>query len=712
MIFASDLITLSLRHRMNIRLRFYLLFALKLLCVGQVPVMAETADIVVYGGTSGGITAAVQAANMGKKAILIEPTKYLGGLTTGGLGATDIGNKRAIGGLSRQFYGRIYKYYAEPAHWQRESRDAYLAARQYGGADTSQTMWTFEPHVATTVYDTMLNEVRDRVTVVLGERLDLRKGVVKSGTNISKIVMESGREFLGKMFIDASYEGDLMALAGVSYHVGREANSIYQETLNGVQVGRSIHHQFTKNVDPYIKPGDPKSGVLPGIGTQGPGEEFSGDRKVQAYNFRLCTTDVAENRRDWPKPVNYDPLWYEVLLRNFEAGDMRVPWAPIWMPNRKTDTNNNFAVSTDFIGQNWDYPEADYATRERIWQQHVDWQKGLMWTLANSPRVPPKVREVFQTIGMAKDEFLDNDNWPRQLYIREARRMTSDYVMIEKNCLRREVVEDSVGMGAYNMDSHNIQRYITPEGFVRNEGDVQVGSRPYPVSYRSIRPKANQCTNLLVPVCLSASHISYGSIRMEPVFMVLGQSSATAAALAIDEGVTIQQLDYAKLKKRLLDDGQVLDFESPAAPLPKSVTKQQLGGVVVDDSEAELTGFDSEGSTTSGFVGQGYRHDGDAAKGQQRARFTPDLQTAGKYQVAITYGAHANRATNVPVIVHHADGETRVTVNQRRTPDGPNGLHLLGEFRFEAGKKGWVEFRNDATNGHVILDAVRWELTK
>jgi hypothetical protein len=499
-----------------------------------------------------------------------------------------------------------------------------------------------------------------------------------------------------------------MAVAGVEYTVGREANATYGETLNGVQVGHSIHHQFTKNVDPYIKPGDPSSGVLPGIETAGPGEEFSGDRKVQAYNFRMCTTDVPSNRRAWPKPDNYDPQWYELLLRNFEAGDERIPWAPTWMPNRKTDTNNNFAVSTDFIGQNWDYPEADYATRERIWQAHVDWQKGLMWTLANHERVPPKIREVFQRIGLAKDEFLDCDNWPRQMYVREARRMIGPYVMTERNCKRTEVVEDSVGMGAYNMDSHNIQRYITPEGFVRNEGDVQVRSRPYPVSYRSIHPKADQCTNLLVPVCLSASHIAYGSIRMEPVFMVLGQSAATAAALAIDAKVAVQKLDYAQLKKRLLADGQVLDFESPAIADVPRITKEQLGGIVIDDTEAELVGFSSEGHTTPGFVGMGYHHDGDTAKGEQRARFVPDLKEAGEYEVGLTYNALANRATNVPVIIHHAAGQTRVIVNQRKAPTQKNNLQPLGKFRFEKGKSGWVEILNEGTDGHVIIDAVRF----
>ena len=667
----------------------------------------KSADIVIYGGTSGGVTAAIQAARMGKTAILIEPTQFLGGLTTGGLGATDIGNKRAIGGLSLDFYGRVFKYYQDPKRWQRETREKYLSDKRYEGVDSAQTMWTFEPHAATEIYDAMLAEVKDKVTIIKGQRLDLKKGVVKQGTNIAKLVMESGQEYTGKMFIDASYEGDLMKLAGVSYHVGREANSVYNETLNGVQVGRSIHHQFTKNVDPYVKPGDKSSGVLPGINVNGPGEEFGGDNKVQAYNFRMCTTDVPENRRAWPKPASYDPRWFELLLRNCEAGDERIPWNPIWMPNRKTDTNNNFAISTDFIGMNWDYPEADYATRERLWKEHEDWQKGLMWTLANHERVPPKIREVFQKIALAKDEFVDNDNWPRQLYIREARRMVSDYVMSEKNCKRQVVIEDSVGMGAYNMDSHNIQRYISPEGYVRNEGDVQVGTRPYPVSYRSIRPKASECTNLLVPVCLSASHIAYGSIRMEPVFMVMGQSAATAAALAIDAKTSVQNVDYAKLKEKLLADKQVLDFESPPVVDRAAVTKQDLGGIVIDDNEAELTGFGTEGSTTPGYVGQGYHHDGDAGKGQQKARFVPEIKQAGKYQVGITYGAHGNRATNVPVIVHHADGETKVIVNQRKAA-GEKGLFALGEFRFEAGKSGWVEIRNDGTDGHVIIDAVRW----
>jgi hypothetical protein len=665
-------------------------------------------DLVVYGGTSAGIVTAIQAARMGKTAVLIEPTQHLGGLTTGGLGATDIGNKRAIGGISREFYGRIWKHYSQPQSWKWETREDYIKARGNRTDPNERTMWTFEPHVASNIYDEMLREVRDKVTVVKGERLDLAKGVVKQGTRIVRLVMESGRAFEGKMFIDTTYEGDLMAKAGVKYHVGREANSVYGETINGVQAAHAVSHQFTKQVDPYVKAGDPKSGVLPGINVDGPGVEFSGDRKVQAYNFRMCTTDAAENRRAWEKPANYDPRWFELLLRNFEAGDHRVPWNPVWMPNKKTDTNNNYAISTDFIGQNWDYPEADYATRAKIWQAHVDWQKGLMWTLANNPRVPDKVRAEFQRLGLAKDEFVDNDNWPRQMYVREARRMISEYVMSEKNCTRAEVAKDSVGMGAYNMDSHNIQRYITKDGFVRNEGDIQVRVRPYPISFRSIRPEASECTNLLTPTCLSSSHIAFGSIRMEPVFMVLGQSSATAAVHAIDEGVDIQKIDPKKLEARLVKDGQVLDFESepvaPRQPLPKN----QLEGIVVDDADAKKTGFDRQSSAHPIYVDAGYAHDNNENKGQQTARFTPELPKAGKYQVFIAYPWNANRASNVPVLIKHARGEAKITIDQKKKPPVQDVLLPVGTFDFDQGRAGYVEISNAGTNGYVVIDGVQF----
>jgi hypothetical protein len=666
---------------------------------------AQAYDIVVYGGTSGGVTAAVQARRMGKTVVLVEPSKWIGGLTTGGLGATDIGNKQAIGGISREFYGRIWQYYNDPGKWVHETRDEYITKRGKQNSKTETTQWTFEPHVADGVYAAMLKEAG--VPVFTQQRLDLKSGVVKDGTRIVAIKMESGRVFSGEMFIDATYEGDLMAKAGVSYHVGREANAEFDETLNGIQTGHAISHQFIKNVDPYVTPGNPKSGLLPGIDPKGPGVEFAGDHRIQAYNYRMCTTDVESNRRAWPKPKNYDPARYEILLRNFEAGDMRVPWAPTWMPNRKTDTNNNFAFSTDFIGANWDYPDADWPTRDRIVLAHVDYQQGLMWTLANSPRVPPEVQKNIQRLGLAKDEFTDNDNWPRQLYVREARRMRAEYVMTEHNCRRRIVAEDSVGMGAYNMDSHNCQRYVTAEGFVRNEGDVQVGSRPYPISFRAIVPRKSQCTNLVVPVCLSATHIAYGSIRMEPVFMVLGQSAATIAAHAIDERTDVQAIDYPKLKARLLADKQVLDLDVGPAPEHGSIMPSKLPGVVVDDEQAKRIGFEGHGSGAP-HVAAGYHHDQNEGKGQQSARFIPNLPAAGKYEVRLAYTVNSNRATNVPVTIHSADGDKTIVVDQKKKPPIDGLFISLGVYRFDVGSTGFVEISNKGTDGYVIADAVQF----
>lgn len=534
-------------------------------------------DVVVYGGTSSGVVSAVAAARQGKTVVLIEPTQFLGGLTTGGLGATDIGNKRAIGGISREFYRRVYTYYKNPDRWTQETRGDYFKGRTVN-SQNEDSMWTFEPHVASRIFDEMLREQglvvcephdpseklqlqSAPITLLLGERLDLTDGVKKAGARIESISLESGKRIEGTVFIDASYEGDLMAKSGVGFHVGRESNATYGETINGLQKAKTIHHQFVKPVDPYVVPGDRASGLLPNITAMPEGQDGDGDHRIQAYNYRMCTTDIAENRVAWPKPDNYDERNYELLLRNFEAGDMRVPWAPIWMPNRKTDVNNNFAFSTDYIGKNYAYPDGDYATRESIVRDHENYQKGLMWTLANHARVPEAIRKIFQENGLAKDEFIDNGHWPRQLYVREARRMVAAYVMTEKNCKRIEVVQDSVGMGAYNMDSHNTQRYVTEGGLARNEGDVQIPTKPYPISSRSIMPKQSECDNLLVPVCLSASHIAYGSIRMEPVFMVLGQSSAEIACLALDRQCAVQEVPYELLQARLLEAKQVLDFQ-------------------------------------------------------------------------------------------------------------------------------------------------------
>ncbi len=535
-----------------------LLFAVLLLAFSGASQVAarEDYDIVVYGGTSSGVVAAVQAARMEKSVVLVESGRHLGGMTSSGLGMTDSGDTAAIGGVSREFYRRVAKHYADTAAWKYESPEDYGYFRKPADA-----RFRFEPHAAEAIYGDMLRE--SGVNIVLGERLDLEHGVKKQGTRITAIVMESGKEFSGKLFIDATYEGDLMAKAGVEYAIGRESNSQYGETLNGVQTSHARGHQFQRPVDPFVVPGDPASGLLPGVHAGGPGREGEGDKRIQAYNFRLCLTNVPENRVPFPKPEGYDPLRYELLLRYLTP-----EWNDIFgnqkmMPNRKTDTNNHGAIGSDDIGMNYDYPEGDYAVRAKIEREHRVYQQGLMWFLANDPRVPEAVRKRVGQWGLAKDEFTDNGHWPHQLYIREARRMVSDYVHTESDCRRKRATPEPVGMGSYNMDSHNCQRYADSRGHVRNEGDVQINpGGPYQISFRSIRPKAEQCTNLLVPVCISSSHIAYGSVRMEPVFMILGQSAATAASLAIDDGVEVQEVSYEKLRKRLLADKQVLEMKA------------------------------------------------------------------------------------------------------------------------------------------------------
>lgn len=526
----------------------------------------RSADVVIYGGTSAGISAAIQSSRMGKSVLLIEPTSRIGGLTTGGMGQTDIGNKQAIGGISREFYENIKTYYDDPRNWKWQKKSEYLDGGQTRTEKGENSMWTFEPSAALAVYTDMINQ--ENITLVYNQRLNRKGGVKKTNGKIESIQMESGQLFSGAIFIDATYEGDLMASSGVTYTYGRESNDQYGETLNGVQansINTSIvgvvsrngaNHNLVQAVDPYVGQGNPKSGLLPNINEK-PGLEGSGDKKIQAYCFRMCLTDYPENRVPFIKPEGYNEMDYELLFRNYEAGFNGVPWINSKMPNRKTDTNNRNGFSTDFIGQNYDYPEASYPEREKIAEAHRKYQMGLMWTLANHPRIPKKVRQEVSRWGTSRDEFVRPDGWQQQLYIREARRMISDYVMTQHNCEGIYVPNDPIGLGAYGMDSHNTQRYVDANGFVQNEGNVECKVKaPYPISYKSIVPKKEECTNLLVPVCLSATHIAFGSIRMEPVFMVLGQSAATAASLAIDMGTTVQDIPYRILQKELVKGKQ------------------------------------------------------------------------------------------------------------------------------------------------------------
>ncbi|RMF98193.1 MAG: FAD-dependent oxidoreductase [Planctomycetota bacterium] len=549
--------------------RISLLTIASLLFVSVASASAEpvdvSADIVVYGGTSAGVTAAVEAARAGRSVVIVGPDRHLGGLSSGGLGWTDTGNKAVIGGLAREFYHRVWLHYQKPDAWKWQQPEEYGNRGQGTPAVDGKlrTMWIFEPHVAEAIFDAWIAEYD--IPVYRDKWLDRENGVVKRDGRIVQIGMLDGSVFRGKVFIDATYEGDLMAAAGVSYRVGREGRDEYGETYAGVHT-EILHHRhhfgvLKTPISAYRIPGDPTSGLLPRISPDPPGKIGQGDHRVQAYCFRLCLTDHPENRVPFPKPENYDPDQYALLLRILQAGWREVfhKFDPI--PNRKTDTNNHGPFSSDNIGYNYDYPDADYARRREIIQEHETYQKGLFYFLANDPRVPDDVRKPMQKWGLAADEFTDNGNWPHQLYIREARRMVGEYVLTEHDLMKRRETPQSVGMGSYSIDSHNVQRYVTPEGHVQNEGDLGVRlAAPYEIAYGSLVPKRKECKNLLVPVCVSATHVAYGSVRMEPVFMILGQSAAAAADLAIDHGVPVQAIDYQELRARLLAEGQILHY--------------------------------------------------------------------------------------------------------------------------------------------------------
>ncbi|MEY3608033.1 MAG: hypothetical protein RLZZ447_821 [Verrucomicrobiota bacterium] len=548
--------------------RLLLLFAVPAL---PAAVSAEH-DLVIYGGTAAAVTAAVQARQMGRTVIVVSPDRHLGGLTSGGLGWTDTGNKAVIGGLARTFYHRIWRHYQTDGAWRWQSRSEYGNRGQGTPAidGEQRTMWIFEPGVAERVFEDLVRE--HGITVVRDEWLERKNGVAKAGGRITAITTLSGRTYAGRMFIDATYEGDLMAAAGVSYHVGREANRVYGEEHNGVQTG-VLHHRhhfgvlLPQKVSPYRIPGDPASGLVARVSAEPPGVFGEGDQRVQAYCFRMCLTDHPENRIPFARPDGYDPAQYELLARVYAAGWKETfgKFDPI--PNRKTDTNNHGPFSTDNIGMNYDYPEASYERRREIIREHENYQKGWLYFITTDPRVPSDVRERMRQFGLAKDEFKDNGGWPRQIYVREARRMIGSFVMTENELRQRKPTPDSVGMGSYTIDSHNVQRYITPEGYVQNEGDIGVPLKgPYAIAYGALVPRRGQAENLLVPVCVSSSHIAFGSIRMEPVFMILGQSAATAAVLALEGGLAVQDVPYARLRERLLRDGQILEHRATAAP--------------------------------------------------------------------------------------------------------------------------------------------------
>jgi hypothetical protein len=562
---------MNLMNYLNRRFRKLYIVLFALICnimpqsFASNPIVLENhkADVIVYGGNSAAVIAAVEISRSGKEVIIVSPDIHLGGLSSSGLGFTDTGKKETIGGISRDFYHRVWLHYQNSAAWKWQKKEEFGNIGQGTPAidGENRTMWLFEPHVAETIFEDYIRE--NNIQVFRNEWLYREKGVELKKGRIVSLTTLSGKKFSGKIFIDATYEGDLMAASGVSYVVGRESNTEYGETWNGVQKDAQHHrHNFqflSSPVSAYKTPGHPESGLLPRISPEPPGENGSGDHRVQAYCFRLCLTNDTVNRLPFPKPENYDPAQYEVLLRVFQTG-----WNEGFekfdaIPNRKTDTNNHGPFSSDNIGMNYDYPEASYERRKEIIREHENYQKGFFWFMANDPRMPADKQERMQAWGLSKDEFNDNGNWPRQLYIREARRMKGAFVMTGNELMKRKPTPESVGMGSYTIDSHNVQRYVDQNGNVQNEGDVGVQlPGPYEIAYGSIIPKKKECTNLLVPVCVSASHIAYGSIRMEPVFMILGQSAAVAACLAIDKKAAVQDVPYSELKNILLKKGQVL----------------------------------------------------------------------------------------------------------------------------------------------------------
>jgi hypothetical protein len=638
---------------------------------GFTKAQTKSIDICVYGGTSAGVIAAYTAAKMNKSVVLIEPGTRLGGLSSGGLGFTDIGNKYVVTGLARDFYRRVGQHYGK------------------------FEQWTFEPKVAEVIFLDYIK--RGNVRVIYNTRL---RKVTKAGKHITAAEFENSinptsktQNIKASQFIDCTYEGDLMAKADVSYTTGREANSQYSETVNGVQMREG--HQFPEGVDPYKIPGKPESGLLWGISPETLPSFGSGDKKIQAYNFRLCLTNDPANRVQITKPDNYDPSKYELLLRYLAkkpAKDLYGVMKPDLMPNHKTDINNNGPFSTDMIGMNYEYPDADYKTREVIIKAHTDYTKGFLYFIGHDERMPQHLREQMLKWGYPKDEYIQFGNFSPQMYVREARRMVGAYVMTEANCLHKEEVEDKVGMGAYNMDSHNTQRLVI-NGMVKNEGDVQLrGISPYGIAYRAITPKASECDNLLVPVCLSASHMAYGSIRMEPVFMVLAQSAAVAASQAIDNRVGVQQIDVKQLQAELKNN-PLVDHTIPDI----LVDENDPGNIVRGTWKNEKIGGYGPSFITS------------VPDNPASIKFIPEVKTAGKYHIYVYLPKVPKAAIITQLQIFDGTNTTTKTINKNDvTVVGQTSGEWvsLGVSKLPAGKQSYIEVSNQGSDGMIVADAV------
>jgi hypothetical protein len=659
--------------------------------LGAIPAPALTlteADVCVYGGTSGGVAAAVQAARLGKRTVLIEPGRHLGGMTSSGLGVTDIGphGRDFIGGVSREFYRRV--------------------GAKYGKAEE---VW-FEPKIAEQVFAEMAAEAG--VMVVFGESL---AGVEKTGATLARLNTSAGRVVRAGMFIDATYEGDLLAAAGVRWVIGREANAQFGESLNGVRPPTPLISG--RRLDPYVEPGVPTSGLIALVRPGPAGAVATADELLQAYNYRLCLTNVPANRVPIEPPPDYDPAQHELLARYIQSGP--APGKPAgraeaWvlddlidvqtlLPNGKADINAGCPVSTDFHRGNDGYVTATPAGRAAIAKAHENHIRGLLHFLRTDPRVPVNVREEMASWGLARDEFGDHGHWPRQLYVREARRMVGDFVMTDRHGRGLETAPQGIGLAAYWLDSHSYQ-LLEIGGEVRHEGGFFTNSplyppRPFPIAFRSIVAKKSEVTNLAAPFCLSATHACFSSLRMEPVFMITSQAAASAAALALEAGTAIQDVPYDRLQSLLQAEGQILSL----APPPVSD-----GSVIVDTENTDrvtVTGAWPSSTSVPGYQGAGYLTDGNSEKGAKSVVFRPILPLPGEYRVAVAYRAFSNRAGAVPLALRHAGGTTDFVIDQR-IDAGP--WKELGLFSFEAEAAAELTIGNAGTEGFVVADAARW----
>ena len=684
------------------------------------------ADVCVYGGTSGGVVAAVQAARIGKRTVLVEPGRHLGGLTAGGLSAVDIGDPRSIGGIAREYFTRLVGSYGKELVWDRPFE------RKSGGPATGGA-YSIEPHVAERVFDEMAAEAG--VVVLREARLS---SVRKGGARIVALKTDDGRSIRAKMFIDATYEGDLMAAAGVSYTLLREGNAKYGEQYNGIHYAqkyrpRTGHLQPRANgrvlggqgawdrdfpLDPYVVKGDATSGLLPLIDAGDPGTPGEPAPGVMAYCFRLCLTTDKANMLPIAPPENFDPRRYELVARFIEAciangDDMDLRWFSKHdpLPNSKWDFNTA-TFGGNLPGASWEWPAASYQRRAEIAQEIENYHRGLLHFLAADARVPKKVRDDVRRFGLPKDEFKDNGGWPHQIYVREGRRMVSDLVLTEHHTFGRKVAANSVGLGSYGTDVHEIRR-IVKDGVVIREGKVaggRGGYGPYQIGYGAIVPKKNECENLFVTFALSASHTAFASIRMEPVLMVTSQSAATAACLAIDKHAAVQDLEYNPLKTRLIEDGQVLTWPPAGVALTtrRYVRPADLPGIVLDDDSAEFTGTWTASYRVASPLGTAYRHDGNSDRGKKSARFVAKPTVAGNYEVRLLYTPQKNRSSRTMVTIHSAEGKETVVVNQQQ-PCLEEGIpRSLGVFRFEQGQPAQVIVSNKDADGYVVVDGVQF----